>query len=189
MSRRWAFLGVVLSDEPVAGMNTYYQRLVARDQDEAAIVVDKGLKTQTLAEVYDTVLLPALSYAKQDLLRDILTADEVRGIVQATQEIVEESGQPPAAAAPRGERRHRRRPPITSVSQSPHHGVSGPRRDRYARLADVPAGVRPLAPEVELLPVALPIADVVARVAQTLPALLCIGAVCTWGPGPHAVSL
>ena len=61
-----AFLGVVLSDEPVAGMNTYYQRLVARDQDEAAAIVDECLKTQTLVEVYDTVLVPALSYAKQD---------------------------------------------------------------------------------------------------------------------------
>ena len=73
-----AFLGVGLSNEPVEGMNTYYQRLVARDQDEAAAVVDEYLKTDTLVEAYDTVLLHALSYAKQDRQRDTLTADEAR---------------------------------------------------------------------------------------------------------------
>ena len=117
-----AFLGVVLSDERVEGMNTYYQRLVARDQDEAAAIVDKSLKTQTLVEVYDTVLVPALSYAKQDLARDTLTADEAQGIVQATQEIVEDLGtRPPtpegSAVLDGGILPH--------PGKSPHCGVSG----------------------------------------------------------------
>jgi predicted PurR-regulated permease PerM len=85
-----AFLGVVLSDEEVEGLNTYYQRLVARDQDEAAAIVEAALQTQPLVEVYDTVLVPALSYTKQDHERAILTAEEVQGMVQATWEIVED---------------------------------------------------------------------------------------------------
>ena len=46
-----AFLGVVLTDEPVEGLNTYYQRLVARDQDEAAVIVEAALETQPLLDV------------------------------------------------------------------------------------------------------------------------------------------
>jgi hypothetical protein len=85
-----AFLGVVLGDEAVEGLNTYYQRLVARDQDEAAAIVEAALQTQPLVDVYDTVLVSALSYTKQDLERAILTTEEAQSIVQATQEIVED---------------------------------------------------------------------------------------------------
>ena len=176
-----AFLGVVLSDERVAGMNTYYQRLVARNQDEAAAVVDEYLKTHTLVEVYDTVLVPALSYGKQDLQRDTLTVDEVQSIVQATQEIVEDLGTRPS-------------PPTLEVSAAIEDGLpiallakvrimGCPARDVTDALAlqMFQQVCDPTRYEVELLPVALPIADVVARVAQTPPALLCIGAVAPGG--------
>src|SRR4029453_16925891 len=85
-----AFLGVVLNDEPVEGLNTYYQRLVARDQDEATVIVEAALQTQPLVDVYDTVLLSALSYAKADRQRGLLTDADVQAIVQATREIVED---------------------------------------------------------------------------------------------------
>jgi hypothetical protein len=39
---------------------------VARDEDEAAALVEEYLKTHTLAEVFDDVLIPALNAAKQD---------------------------------------------------------------------------------------------------------------------------
>jgi predicted PurR-regulated permease PerM len=85
------FLGILLSDEPVLETHTgYYQRLVAQDQDEAADLVEEYLKTHTLAEVYEAVLIPALSVAKKDLVRDNLTVAEGQFIVQATHELVEE---------------------------------------------------------------------------------------------------
>ena len=67
------FLDVLLSDEPVIELNRYYQRLVARDQDGAVEVVEDLLKTQTLVDVCDAVLLPALYYAEQDQRRNNLT--------------------------------------------------------------------------------------------------------------------
>jgi B12 binding domain len=39
-----------------------YQRLVARDQDGATEIVEDLLETQTLLEVYEDVLIPALYY-------------------------------------------------------------------------------------------------------------------------------
>jgi predicted PurR-regulated permease PerM len=176
-----AFLGVVLSDEPVAGMNTYYQRLVARDQDEAAAIVDECLKTQTLVEVYDTVLVPALSYAKQDLQRDTLTADEAQGIIQATQEIVEDLGTRPSPPTPEGSTVLEDGTPTAPLAKV--RIVGCPARDESDALAlqMFQQVCDPMRYEVELLPVALRTADVVARVAQTPSALLCIGAVAPGG--------
>jgi hypothetical protein len=160
-----ALLGVVLSDERVAGMNTYYQRLVARDQDEAAAIVDESLKTQTLVEVYDTVLVPALSYAKQDLARNTLTADEAQGIVQATQEIVEDlSTRPPT---PEGSAVLDGGTPTAPLAKV--RIVGYPARDATDALAlqMFQQVCDPTRYEVELLPVALLPAEVVSRVAQS----------------------
>src|SRR6266850_7030140 len=61
------FIGVLISDGPVLEASTrYYQRLVARDDDEAMEIVDEFLKTHALEGVYDTVLVPALVAAKSD---------------------------------------------------------------------------------------------------------------------------
>jgi predicted PurR-regulated permease PerM len=94
-----AFLDVLLSDEEVTELNRYYQRLVARDQDGAVEVVEELLPTQTLTDVYDTVLLPALYYAGQDQRRGNLTAEEARFIYQATRELVDNLGASQAVTA------------------------------------------------------------------------------------------
>jgi hypothetical protein len=94
-----AFLNVLLSDEEVTELNRYYQRLVARDQDGAVEVVEELLPTQTLTDVYDTVLLPALYYAGQDQRRGNLTAEEARFIYQATRELVDNLGASQAVTA------------------------------------------------------------------------------------------
>jgi predicted PurR-regulated permease PerM len=61
------FVGMLMGDEPALGTYTsYYQRLVAKDDDEAAELVDEYLQTHTLDEVYDDLLLPALTSAKRD---------------------------------------------------------------------------------------------------------------------------
>jgi hypothetical protein len=87
-----AFLNILLSDEQVIELNRYYQRLVARDQDGAVEIVEDLLKTQTLVDVCDTVLLPALYYTEKDQRRNNLTAEEARFIYQATSELVDNLG-------------------------------------------------------------------------------------------------
>jgi predicted PurR-regulated permease PerM len=62
-----SFLHILLGDEPVlAAEAQIYQRLLAMDQLEARTIVDRFLKGRTLVELYDSVLIPALSMAEQD---------------------------------------------------------------------------------------------------------------------------
>jgi len=62
-----AFLHILLGDEVVLGTEAQiYQRLLAMDQPEAHAIVDQFLKEKPLVELYDSVLIPALSLAEQD---------------------------------------------------------------------------------------------------------------------------
>ncbi|MGP0073885.1 MAG: AI-2E family transporter [Bryobacteraceae bacterium] len=62
-----SFLHILLGDEPVlAAEAQLYQRLLAMDQLEAHGIVNQFLKGRPLVELYDSVLIPALSMAEQD---------------------------------------------------------------------------------------------------------------------------
>jgi hypothetical protein len=62
-----SFLHTLLGDEIVLGEDAQiYQRLLAMDQPEAHAIVDRFLKEKTLVDLYDSVLIPALSLAEQD---------------------------------------------------------------------------------------------------------------------------
>jgi hypothetical protein len=68
---------------------SYYQRLLAKDSVEGTEILDAYLTDHPLIEVYDDVLLPALSRAKRDQVSRRVSAEEVQGIYQAAQESVE----------------------------------------------------------------------------------------------------
>ena len=62
-----SFLQVLLGDDVALGAEAQiYQRLLAMDQPEAHAIVDRCLKEKSLVELYDSVLIPALSLAEQD---------------------------------------------------------------------------------------------------------------------------
>ena len=62
-----SFLHVLLGDEVILGAEAQiYQRLLAMDQSEAHAIVDQFLKEKPLVELYDSVLIPALSLVEQD---------------------------------------------------------------------------------------------------------------------------
>jgi predicted PurR-regulated permease PerM len=64
---RFSFLHVLLGDEaPLASEAQVYQRLLAMDDSEARAVMDRYLKDHSLAQLYDSVLIPALTLAEQD---------------------------------------------------------------------------------------------------------------------------
>jgi predicted PurR-regulated permease PerM len=64
---QFAFLQILLGDDAVLGAEAQiYQRLLAMDQTEARAIVDEFLKQRPLVELYDSVLIPALSLAEQD---------------------------------------------------------------------------------------------------------------------------
>ena len=62
-----SFLHILLGDEEALEAEAQlYQRLLAMDQSEARTIVDAFLKGKPLIELYDSVLIPALSLAEQD---------------------------------------------------------------------------------------------------------------------------
>ena len=64
---RLSFLHILLGDEPpLKAEAQLYQRLLAMDQREARTIVDEFAKGKPLVELYDTMLIPALSMAEQD---------------------------------------------------------------------------------------------------------------------------
>jgi predicted PurR-regulated permease PerM len=88
------FLGMLLADTPaLAPEYGYYQRLLARDQSEAADVIERYIKTQSPRSVYDALLLPALNYAERDRLEQRLSPDEETAVIDATRELLSDAAE------------------------------------------------------------------------------------------------
>ena len=64
---QFSFLHVLLGDEDaLAAEARFYQRLLAMDDQEAKAVADVYLREHSLAQLYDVVIIPALTIAEQD---------------------------------------------------------------------------------------------------------------------------
>jgi len=86
------FFHVLLGDEPVLEPHvTYYQRLLARDQEEAQNLVEEFLKEHPPEDLFDRVVLPALVLVKLNRERDQLTQEDEEYILKATQEILDDA--------------------------------------------------------------------------------------------------
>ncbi len=83
------FLGTLMADRPaLAPEYNYYQRLLARDQSEAADLVERYIAQHLPSSVYDALLLPALNYAERDRLEGRLSAAEESTVSEATRELM-----------------------------------------------------------------------------------------------------
>ncbi len=83
------FIAVLISDQPAMEANiSYYQRLLAMDQAEASEIVEEHLKIHPQEQIFDAVLIPALSYARRDRDLGRLSEDGEQFIFQATREIL-----------------------------------------------------------------------------------------------------
>jgi predicted PurR-regulated permease PerM len=72
-----SFLHTLLgSDAELSADAHFYERLLAMDQPEAHAIADRFLEGKPLVELYDSVLVPALSLAEQDRHQGVL--DDVR---------------------------------------------------------------------------------------------------------------
>ncbi|HKF47273.1 MAG TPA: AI-2E family transporter [Terracidiphilus sp.] len=101
------FLTVMLGDRPaMPAWTCFYQRLLARDEREAAEILDTCVKDRPIEEVFDAVLIPALALSEEDRLERDLDESTVRFIRRTSRELIEElsfrdngeshSGQPAA---------------------------------------------------------------------------------------------
>jgi predicted PurR-regulated permease PerM len=88
------FLGTLMADRPaLAPEYNYYQRLLARDQNEAADLVERYIKQNPAPSVYDALLLPALNYAERDRLEGRLSAVEESTVSEATRELMDDAAE------------------------------------------------------------------------------------------------
>ena len=88
------FLQVLLGDEPVLEPHErLYQRLLAGNRDEADDLLEDALQSQTLLEVCDSIVVPAMQLAEVDHDRGALRESKRRSVMahidQWTNEVIE----------------------------------------------------------------------------------------------------
>jgi hypothetical protein len=85
------FFDVLLGDEPALTPELrFYQRLLARDPDEATELAEEYLDEGSLDKLYDSIILPALAHAEQDRLRGSLDRATVQEIAEDTISVIDE---------------------------------------------------------------------------------------------------
>jgi predicted PurR-regulated permease PerM len=96
-----SFLHVLLGDEPVlAAEAQIYQRLLAMDQVEAHTIVGESFKGRPLVELYDSVLIPALSMAEQDRHKGALDTTREEFLFLSINEMIVEFSEYQSEASP-----------------------------------------------------------------------------------------
>jgi predicted PurR-regulated permease PerM len=88
--RRLEFLDVLLGDQPaLTPIETFYQRALAGDPDEALEQAEALLRERSLSAYYDEVVLKGLQLAADDVLRGRVTAPQLSRIEAATNDLVD----------------------------------------------------------------------------------------------------
>ncbi len=86
---RLEFIDVLLSDQPaLTPAESFYQRILAGDADEALDQAEALLRDRPLSSYYDEVALKGLQLAANDALRGVLTEDQLRNIQDAIDGVV-----------------------------------------------------------------------------------------------------
>jgi predicted PurR-regulated permease PerM len=122
------FFATLLGEETEHNLDVrFYQRLLSLDQDGAAAIVEAALKKRPRAEVFDEVLVPALSRAEQDAARGDLEDRDRAFIWRAVGEILYELEETPQISLAN---------PAPSADAGPGPGV-GPAADAPIEVAGV----------------------------------------------------
>jgi predicted PurR-regulated permease PerM len=99
--QRLQFLEVLLGDRPaLAPEESFYQRILADDPDEAAHQAEGFLKDQTLAAYYDLVAMKGLALAQLDVNRGALDHTHRAKIKEAVEWVIDDLSQHDDAPTP-----------------------------------------------------------------------------------------
>jgi predicted PurR-regulated permease PerM len=94
------FLSILLGDQPpMADDRRVYQRLLAGDVEEARKLLRSHLREESLAEVYDGLLVPALNFAEQDRHAGLLHEEQEVDVEETARELIDEFEEVAAAAS------------------------------------------------------------------------------------------
>jgi predicted PurR-regulated permease PerM len=86
-----AFLHILLGDEPALAPDAHlYQRLLAMDEQDARAVVEQYLSANSLLQLYDAVILPALGMAEQDRHKGSLDRNREEFLFMSLREMLAE---------------------------------------------------------------------------------------------------
>lgn len=101
----------------------YYQRLVGKDKNSAAKLLQEKATPETYLETYDGLVLPALALTARDKASGELSAAEEQRVYQLTSEIIEESQKVKAIEQEEGEATTTTLPQYKIVGISAHRSV------------------------------------------------------------------
>ena len=89
--QRLEFLDIMLGDRPaLTPVETFYQRMLAGDPDEAQEQAEAILKEQSLSSYYDDVALKGLQLAANDLARGVLNETQIERVKEAITQLAED---------------------------------------------------------------------------------------------------
>ncbi len=171
-------VSVLMSDEPVMGPGlSYYQRLLARDENEAAALVEDYVKSHPGQDVYDEVFVSALNHAQRDHRRGRITDADLRFVEQTTRHLVEELELP--------------RPPAESPARPASLVLGLPAQEEADEVALLMLKQRldPGRFEVDVASPDLLVSEAITRVEDREPAAVLIGALAGAGHAVHLRSL
>jgi hypothetical protein len=113
------FIDILLGDEPALEPHvTFYQRLLARDEDEATRIAVAQSRALGTSQVYDQLIVRALSRFKRDRQHDALSDDDEQFVLKTVREIIDALAEPGAApddAAPSPEAQAKAPPSLVRV--------------------------------------------------------------------------
>lgn len=157
-------ISVLLGDEPVLEPHAqFYQRLVARDPEEAGTLVEAYAQEHSLEEIFDKLLIPALILTKQSVENGELGSDDAAYIYQMTREVVDDLPlETPTAATSNG------RPPLLVLGCPARDEADELALELFCRVLD-PAKYR-----LEILSTKTLSAELLSRVEQEQASVLCI---------------
>jgi predicted PurR-regulated permease PerM len=116
------FLATLMADAPALTPDVrYYQRLLARDEAEAAEIIEAHAGEHGGAAVFDALMLPALTYAERDRAANRLSAQEEAAVVELTRDLIDDVAS--LATAEEGRREEAEAPGDVSVSATPPMSV------------------------------------------------------------------
>ena len=176
------FVTVLLSDAPALEPHiNYYQRMLAEDQDEGEEIVQEYLKNHSAAELYDQVLMPALSQAKKDRRHNQLTAKDEQAVYDGTRAILEDIEEQKDTIASRPKDESTRDIPLAPEKVEPilAFPADGP-ADEVALLT-LEKVLDPERYKTDVVSADMLAAEMVSLVEQNRPRLVCIGAIAPGG--------
>jgi predicted PurR-regulated permease PerM len=93
---QFAFLSIMLGDQPVLSVqDRLYQRLLARDQEEAAELAEAHVAEHGLEALFEDVLIPVLDLAERDRHNDALSEERTRFVFDSMRTLVEDLSERP----------------------------------------------------------------------------------------------